>query len=69
MPRVEVVPLRPHRGWLVPLSMLAVVGLGRPVCLATQLLLRWWRWGRDPGPDGWRPLFPPTLSEVTRRSR
>ena len=37
---VTVAPLRPHRGWLVPLAMLVVYGVGRPICLLTQALLR-----------------------------
>ncbi|MCA1710203.1 MAG: hypothetical protein LC789_00625 [Actinobacteria bacterium] len=62
--RVGVVPLRPHRGFVVPLTMMLTVGLGRPVCLYVQALLRWWRWGRTPPPGGWRTLFPPTLAEL-----
>ncbi len=37
---VTVAPLRPHRGWLVPLAMLVVYGVGRPLCLVTQAVLR-----------------------------
>lgn len=59
MPRVAVAPLRPHRGWLLPLLMVLIVAIGRPICLAVQLLLRWWRWGRTPPDGAWRPLFPP----------
>lgn len=36
---VTVAPLRPHRGWLVPLLLLVVVGIGRPLCLLAQLFI------------------------------
>jgi hypothetical protein len=62
--RVAVVPLRPQRGYVVPLVMMLTVGLGRPVCLLVQAELRWWRWGRPEPAGGWRTLFPPTLREL-----
>ena len=40
MSGVTVAPLRPHRGWLVPLTMLVVYGVGRPICLLVQGVLR-----------------------------
>ena len=66
-PAVTVVPLRMHRGWVVPLAMMLTFGLGRPVCLLVQAALRWSRWGRPEPVGGWRPLFPPTLAELMRR--
>jgi hypothetical protein len=36
---VTVAPLRPHRGWLVPLLLMFVIGVGRPLCLLAQLFI------------------------------
>jgi hypothetical protein len=65
--RVTVAPLRPERGYVVPLTMMLVVGVGRPICLLVQGMLRWWRWGRTPPGGGWQTLFPPTLAELRPR--
>jgi hypothetical protein len=67
VPRVTVAPLRPQRGYVVPLTMMLTVGLGRPVCLFVQAALRWSRWGRPEPVGGWRPLFPPTLAGLNPR--
>jgi len=40
MGAVGVAPLRLHRGWLVLLLLIVIVGLGRPICLLVQALLR-----------------------------
>ncbi|GAC1445684.1 MAG: hypothetical protein NVSMB55_27990 [Mycobacteriales bacterium] len=36
---MQIAPLRPHRGWLVPLMLMIVIGIGRPLCLLTQLFI------------------------------
>jgi len=48
--QVGVAPLRLHRGWLVLLLLIVIIGVGRPICLVVQALLR--AVGRHPGVPG-----------------
>ncbi len=58
---VTVERVRWQRGWVVPLVMMLIVGLGRPVCLLAQTLMPLVVW--------WAPLPPDVALPVLRHRR